>query len=107
MQTSQSTTGPKKDIEQLKSLLAEQIKLARRGSVADLEPLAQQADDLIHRIARAGTFEQEWAEKLRNELRYLYEELNIILKDRLDAVGADLVETRKAKKTLKVYRQNT
>ncbi|MHC4595368.1 MAG: hypothetical protein ACYS19_10540 [Planctomycetota bacterium] len=80
-------------LDELQSLLEEQIKLARQGNPASkrIEFLSKQADCLVGKIAQSGILESAEFKNRREHLKKLYDTLHQI---------------RTGKKTIGTYRSN-
>ena len=88
----------------LAKLLKKQIELARRGSFAGLQELADECEQLVAKIRSSGLLERPEHRTDRDLLAGLYQELQLLLSTRKDEAAEQLKSIRRAKRTLAVYR---
>jgi len=93
-------------IEKLKSLLAEQIKLARQGNISKLEVLSSQASLLVEKIVPSGLTERAEFKTDREQLQQLYKELSLVLTSQKVETTEELGRVRRGRKTIETYRTN-
>lgn len=95
-------------LDELQSLLEEQIKLARRGNPASrrIEVLSKQADSLVGRIVQSGILESAEFKNRREQLQKLYDTLRLAITAQKADTGKKLSRVHKGRKTIKTYRSN-
>ncbi len=95
-------------LDELQSLLEEQIKLARRGNPASkrIEVLSMQADCLVGKIAQSGILESAEFRNRREHLKKLYDTLCLAITAQKADTFAKLNQVRTGKKTIGIYRSN-
>ncbi len=95
-------------LDELQSLLEEQIKLARQGNPASgrIEVLSKQADSLTGKIVQSGILESNEFENRRRALKKLYETLRLAITAQKADVSEKLNQIRKGKKTVQTYRRH-
>ena len=101
------TTGTDKHIDQLDTLTAlleEQIKLARRNKIAEVEQLSEQTGPLAKEIIKARILEQAEFKNRREHLTELYKKLVLILAAHKEQTSDQLQRINEGKKTLEAYR---
>jgi hypothetical protein len=89
---------------ELAKLLKKQIELARRGSFAGLQELADECEQLVAKIRSSGLLERPEHRADRDLLAGLYQELQLLLSTQKDEAAEQLKSIRRAKRTLAVYR---
>jgi len=94
-------------LDELQGLLEKQIKLARQGSIIDMERLSSQASSLVEKITQAGILELAEFKNRREHLQKLYEVLCLALTAQKADITEKLSQVRKGRKTIKAYRSNT
>ena len=95
-------------LDELQSLLEEQIKLAQRGNAASsrIEVLSKQADSLVGKIAQSGILESAEFKNRREHLKKLYHTLCLAITAQKADTFAKLNQVRRGKKTIETYRGN-
>jgi hypothetical protein len=95
-------------LDELQSLLEEQIKLARRGNPASrrIEVLSKQADWLVERIVQSGILESAEFKNRREHLKKLYDTLRLAITAQKADTSTKLNQIRRGKKTIETYRSN-
>ncbi len=95
-------------LDELQSLLEEQIKLARQGNPASkrIEVLSMQADCLVGKIAQSGILESAEFRNRREHLKKLYDTLCLAITAQKADTSAKLNQIRTGKKTIRIYRSN-
>ncbi len=95
-------------LDELQSLLKEQIKLARQGNPASkrIEVLSMQADCLVGKIAQSGILESAEFRNRREHLKKLYDTLCLAITAQKADTSAKLNQIRTGKKTIRIYRSN-
>jgi hypothetical protein len=95
-------------LDELQSLLEEQIKLTRRGNPASkrIEVLSKQADSLVGRIVQSGILESAEFKNRREHLKKLYDTLHLAITAQKADTSAKLNQVRRGKKTIEAYRSN-
>lgn len=93
-------------LDNLQSLLEEQIEMARRGNFRRIETLAEQAGRVVEKIVKTKAFGQPEFDGGRKHLVKLYKKLELILAANKDSVGKQLRQVGNGRKTIQVYRNN-
>ncbi len=95
-------------LDELQSLLEEQIKLAQRGNAASrrIEVLSNQADALVGKIAQSGMLESSEFKNRREHLKKLYDTLCLAITAQKADMAAKLNQVRRGKKTIGTYRSS-
>lgn len=95
-------------LDDLQSLLEEQIKLAQQGNPASkrIEVLSKQADCLVGKIAQSGILESAEFRNRREHLKKLYDTLRLAITAQKADTSAKLNQVRTGKKTIGIYRSN-
>ena len=93
-------------LDELQSLLEEQIESARRSNLRRVEALAEQAESVIGKIGKTEMFEQPEFDGRREYLVNLYKKLELMLAAGKASVGRQLRQVGNVKKTLKIYRND-
>jgi hypothetical protein len=91
-------------LKELAGILERQIELVCHYDVAGLEELVEHSGQLGRKIAAAGLLDRPEYEEWRDRLAGLYEELQLMLSTRKDAVAGQLKAINKGRKTLAMYR---
>jgi len=93
-------------LDNLQSLLEEQIKTARKGNFRRVEALAEQADSVVEKIVKTKTVDQPEFDSRHKDMVNLYKKLELILTAGKDSIGSQLRQVGNVRKTLKAYRSN-
>ncbi|MHC4171494.1 MAG: hypothetical protein ACYST5_00940 [Planctomycetota bacterium] len=95
-------------LDELQSLLEEQIKLAQRGNPASkrIEVLSKQAYSLVGRIVQSGILETAEFKNRREHLKKLYDTLRLAITAQKADTSTKLNQIRRGKKTIETYRSN-
>ena len=95
-------------LDELQSLLEEQITLAQRGNAASkrTEVLSKQADALVGKIVQTGMLESAEFKNRREHLKKLYDTLCLAVTAQKADTAAKLNQVRRGKKTVATYRSN-
>jgi CRISPR/Cas system CSM-associated protein Csm2 small subunit len=95
-------------LDELQSLLEEQIKLAQRGNAASrrIEVLSKQADALVGKIVQTGMLESSEFKNRREHLKKLYDTLCLAVTVQKADTATKLNQVRRGKKTITTYRSN-
>ena len=94
-------------LDNLQSLLEQQIETARRGDFRRLEVLAEQTASVVADIVDAKAFKQPKFNGRRKLLTKLYEELELICATEKDSVAKQLRQIDNVRKTLHIYHNNS
>lgn len=94
-------------LDDLQSLLENQIEMARKSNFRRVEALAEQADSVVKEIVKTNAFEQPGADFQREHLTKLYQKLELILTAGKDSVGKQLQKIGNVRKTIRAYRNNS
>ena len=90
-------------LDNLQSLLEQQIETARRGNFRRVEALAEQAGSVVEKIVKTKAFEQHEFDGERVHLAELYKKLELILAAGKDSVGRQLRQVGNGRKTLQAF----
>lgn len=93
-------------IEQLKSLLRQQLMLARKGDITEMETLAKKANVLVEQISGTKFLKEPQFRQRRRELEQLYSDLLLTLSSQMNEVSQTLGKIYKGRKTVTLYRDN-
>lgn len=93
-------------LDDLQSLLENQIERARRSDLRRVEALAEQADSIVARIVKTKALEQPEFDGRREHLTRLYKKLELILATGKEAVGKQLRQVGSGRRTLQAYRNS-
>ena len=93
-------------LDDLQSLLEEQIKLTRQGNISGVEVLSRQADSLVKEIAQTRILELPGFEDQQQRLRRLYDSLCLAITARKSGIAEELSRLRRGRKTVEIYRNN-
>ena len=95
-------------LDELQSLLEEQIKLAQQGNAASrrIDVLSKQADALVGKIVQTGMLESAEFKNRREHLKKLYDTLCLAVAAQKADTAAKLNQVRRGKKTIGTYRSN-
>lgn len=93
-------------MDELQQTLEKQIKLARKGSIADIEVLAEQACILTGKVAESRVLELPEFKDYREKFQRLYKDLCLALVAKKAEVLGELNQVRKGKKTMETYRSS-
>jgi len=95
-------------LDELQSLLEEQIKLAKQGNPASkqIEALITQAEALVGKIAQSGILESSEFKKRREHLNKLYDTLCLAITAQKADTAAKLNQVRAGRKTIGTYHSN-
>ncbi len=95
-------------LDELQSLLEEQIKLAQRGNPASrrIEVLSKQANSLVGRIVQSGILESAEFKNRQEHLKKLYDTLRLAITAQKADTSTKLNQIRRGKKTIETYRSN-
>ena len=91
-------------LKELARILERQIEFVRHDDVAGLEELVNHSGQLARKMAAAGLLDRPEYDGWRDRLAGLYEELQLMLSTRKDAVAGQLKAINKGRKTLAMYR---
>jgi len=99
----------KNDIQLLRGLsdiLEKQLELARHHDMAGVNRLLSQSEQLVVKIAAADLLAGPEYAEWHNRLTDLYEELQLVLSSRKDAVAAQIKLINRGVKLLSAYKGN-
>lgn len=96
-------------LDELQGLLEMQLKLARRGNSAGkkIEVLSKQADLLVEKITQAGILNRPEFKNQRENLKKLYEDLNLAVTAQRAETAEKLSQVRRGRKIVETYRGNS
>jgi uncharacterized protein YicC (UPF0701 family) len=93
-------------LDDLRSLLEKQIKLAQQGNISEVEVLSRQAGSLVEKIEQTRILESAEFENRRERLQKLYDSLCLAVTAQRADIAEELSRVRKGKKTVRTYRSN-
>jgi len=93
-------------LDNLQSLLENQIEMARKGNFRRVEALAEQADPVVEKIIKIKEFENPEFNAQREHLIKLYKKLELMIAAGKDSISKQLKQVVGGKKILKVYYKN-
>lgn len=93
-------------LDNLQSLLEEQIEMARKGNFRRVEVLTEQVGLVVEKIVETKSFGQPEFAGRREHLTKLYRRLELMLAAGKASVGRQLRQIGNVRKTLKAYRNN-
>jgi hypothetical protein len=92
--------------EQLEALLRQQLTLAQKGNIAEMEELAKKANVLVEQISGLKFLKEPKFKQRCRELEQLYNDLFLTLSSQMNEVSQSLGKIYKGKKTVTLYRDN-
>jgi hypothetical protein len=92
------------DIDEMETLLAQQLEQARRGRFADLDELAERTDALVAHLAGTGGVRSPALVARRPHLEGLYRELCLVLAAQRQETAGALHAIRRGRKMISAYR---
>ncbi len=93
-------------VNELEELLREQLELARKGNITEVEAFAEKSGRLAERLSGSEFFGGSLFEKRRKSLQELYGQVCLALSAQMDDVSQSLGRVCKAKKAVTLYRNN-
>jgi len=93
-------------LDNLQSLLEEQIETARRGDFRRVDVLTEQVGRVVEKIVKIKSFGQPEFAGQREHLTRSFKKLELMLAAKKASVGRQLRQIRHVRKTLKTYRTN-
>ena len=95
-------------LNKLKKLLEEQIQIIHQGNVNDdrIDNFNRQAELIVGKIVETGILEIEELNQQREQLKKLYNILNLAVIAQRDETARNLKHIRIGKKTIDVYQSN-
>jgi flagellar biosynthesis/type III secretory pathway chaperone len=95
-------------LDELRSLLDMQLKLAHRGNSAgkQIEVLSKQADSLVEKITQAGILERHEFKSQKEKLKKSYEDLRLAITAQRSDTAEKLSQVRRGRKIVETYRGN-
>ena len=106
MDTEEKTSRFSSKLNNLKMILKEQLKLARQGNFSSVEALGERAAPIVEEISQSGDFEPAEFQGQREQIKKLYEELNLSLTIQKNHTAEELSRIRRGRKTIGAYRNN-
>jgi hypothetical protein len=91
-------------VQGLSDILEKQLELARYHDMAGVDKLLGQSKQLVVKIVAADLLARPEYAEWHNRLTDLYEELQLVLSSRKDAVAGQIKLINKGKKTLVMYK---
>ncbi len=95
-------------LDELQSLLEQQLELAHQGNSAGkrIEVLGKQADCLVEKITQAGILERPEFESQKRKLKKSYEELHLAITAQKADTSQKLYYVRRGRNIVETYRSN-
>jgi len=95
-------------LNKLKKLLEEQIQIIHQGNVNDdrIDNFNRQAELIVGKIVETGILEIEELNQQREQLKKLYNILNLAVIAQRDETAKNIKHIRRGKKTIDVYQKN-
>ena len=95
-------------LDELQSLLQQQLELAYQGNSAGerIDLLGRQADCLVEKITQAGILERPEFESQRKKLKKLYEDLCLAITAHKADTAEKLCHVRRGRNLVETYRSN-
>lgn len=95
-------------LNKLKKLLEEQIQIIHQGNANDdrIDDFNRQAELIIGKIVETGILEIEELNQQREQLKKLYNILNLAVIAQRDETAKNIKHIRRGKKTIDVYQKN-
>lgn len=93
-------------ISELESLLEQQLVLARKGSIGEVEKLAGRAGELVEQVSQSQYLSHPRFELRRSAVQQLYGEIALAVSAQMDDVSKAIGKIHKGKKTITLYREN-
>jgi hypothetical protein len=90
-------------VDKLLAELERQVKMAQKGSLAEVELSINNTQKLVEQVAQAGVLQKPEYENKRNKIRNLYERLLMILSAEKDKAGSEIKTVRNYKKVFNTY----
>lgn len=101
------TDKPISLLDQLQSLLEQQIELACKSDFRRVEALAEQTNSVIEQIATSKQHNMLEFSDQRKHIADLYKKLQLIFTAGKDTVSGQLKQISDVRKTLNAYRNNS
>ena len=101
-----STDNQTSMLDELQSLLQQQLELAHQGNSAGerIDLLGRQADCLVEKITQAGILERPEFESRRKRLKQLYENLCLAITVQKAETTEKLCHVRRGRNIIETYR---
>ena len=93
-------------LDNLQSLLENQIAMARRSNFRHVEALAERANAVVEKIVETKTFDHPEFDTQRKHIVKLYKKVQLILAAEKDSVGRQMKKVGNVRKTLRAYRNS-
>ena len=95
-------------LNKLKRLLEEQIRIIHQGNASDerINDLNRQTESIVKEIIESGLLEKKEYNRQMEQIRKLYNTLNLAVMAQRDETAKNINEIRRGKKTIEVYRGN-
>ena len=95
-------------LNKLKRLLEEQIRIIHQGNVNDerIDDSNRQTESIAKEIIESGLLENKEFNRQREQIKDLYNTLNLAVIAQRDETAENIREIRRGKKTIEVYRGN-
>ena len=111
MNTNVSEIAPDEQIyllNKLKNLLEEQIQIIHQGNTNDerIDDFNRQTESVVEKIVESGILEIKELNQQREQLKKLYNILNLAVIAQRDETVKNIKHIRRGKKTIDVYRSS-
>jgi hypothetical protein len=111
MNTNVSEIAPDEQIcllNKLKNLLEEQIQIIHQGNANNdrIDDFNRQTESIVEKIVESGILEIEELNHQRDQLKKLYNILNLAVIAQRDETTRNIKHIRRGKKTIDVYQSN-
>ena len=95
-------------LNKLKDLLEEQIQIIHQGNTNDdrIDDFNWQAESIVGKIVESGILEIEELNQQREQLKKLYNILNLAVIAQRDETAKNIKHIRRGKKTIDIYQSN-
>ena len=103
-----STDNQTSMLDELQSLLQQQLELAHQGNSAGerIDLLGRQADCLVKKITQAGILERADFESQKKRLKKSYEDLHLAITAQKADTSEKLIQVRRGRNIVETYRSN-
>jgi hypothetical protein len=95
-----------KRVQELTKLLQQQLSLASRGRIEEVEALVVQSDPVVKQLSEMQILERDEFKAEKRKLEKLYRKIYLVLTDRHKGISDELQSIRKGRRTLKAYRRS-
>ena len=111
MSTNVSEIAPEEQLyllNKLKKLLEEQIQIIHQGNANDerIDDFNRQTESVVEKIVESGILEIEELNQQREQIKKLYNILNLAVIAQRDETAKNINHIRRGKRTMDVYQSN-